>query len=68
MKTMIIALFFLAVFYLSGMLSNGNAAVQTTTVVFCGLVIVGYGMKVVCCACGQSDQPGCNKYRFGETQ
>ena len=61
MKAIIVALVFIAIFKLSGIVSNGNATVQTAAVILCGLVIVWYGMKAICCACNQKDNSNCSK-------
>jgi len=63
MRAIVIALVFIAVFKLSGFISNGNATVQTAAVILCGLVIVWYGMKAICCACNQKGKSGCGKGR-----
>ena len=68
MKPIIIALLFIAIFFLSGVVSDGNAVVQMAAVVLFGLVIVWHAMKVICCACGQGDKPGCSKYRIDKIQ
>ena len=61
MKMIIIALAFIAVFYLSGVISNGNSAAQLGAVISGGLVIVWYALRAVCCACSQGDKSGCGK-------
>ena len=61
MKAIIVALVFVAVFKLSGIISNGNATVQTAAIILCGLVVVWYGMRAVCCACSQKDGTPCGK-------
>jgi len=66
MRAIVIALVFVAVFKLSGFISNGNATVQTAAVILCGLVVVWYGMRAICCACNQKDKPSCSKDRSDE--
>ena len=61
MKAIIVALVFVAVFKLAGIISNDNATVQTAAIILCGLVIVWYGMRAVCCACSQKDETRCGK-------
>ena len=68
MRAIVIALVFIAVFKLSGIISNGNATVQTAAVILCGLVIVWYGMKAICCACNQKDNSSCRKHHSDENQ
>ena len=68
MKAIVIALVFIAVFKLSGIISNGNATVQTAAVILCGLVIVWYGMKAICCACNQKDNSICSKRDTDDNQ
>jgi len=60
-KATLIALAFIVVFYLSGTISNGNAAVQFTAVIIFGLVVIWYAMKAICCACGQTTRTKCTQ-------
>ena len=56
MKVVILAMAFVAVIYLAGMVSTGNAAVQLATVILCGLVLLWYALRTICCACSQTDK------------
>jgi hypothetical protein len=66
MKTIIIALGFIAVFYLSGIITNGDVTVQLTVLILSGLAIVWYAMKVICCMCKNSDETSCSKRQSNE--
>jgi hypothetical protein len=58
MKVIIVALVFMAVIRLSGIISRGNADVQTAALILSGLVIVWYATKVICLACKEGDKSG----------
>ena len=50
MKTIIIAMVFMAVIYLSRAISNGDADAQLTALILSGLVFIWYTAKVICYA------------------
>jgi hypothetical protein len=58
-KMILIALAFIAVFYLSGAITNGNAAMQFAAVIIFGLVVIWYAMRAICCACSQGYKSKC---------
>jgi hypothetical protein len=58
MKAIIIAMVFMAVIRLSGIISRGDADVQTAAVILSGLVIIWYATKVICLACKERDKSG----------
>lgn len=66
-KMIIIAIVFMAVIRLSGVISNGDAHMQTAAVLLSGLVVIWYGMKVICYACKHRDKPVCSKRHSSET-
>jgi len=58
MKVIIIALVFASVIRLSGVISRGDADMQTAAIILSGLVIVWYATKVICLACREHDTTG----------
>jgi hypothetical protein len=58
-RAILIASIFVLVFYLAGIISNGNVAVQIAALCIFGLVIVWNAMKVICCACNQGNKSHC---------
>ncbi len=67
MRALLIALVFVAVFYITGMFSDGHSSVQVAAIVLCGLVFIWYALRAICCACGKNDNPGCDKPRSDGT-
>ena len=67
MKSLIIAMVFMMVIYLAGIISGGNAAVQMAAVLLSGLVLVWYALRVICCACKRVDKPNCSKHKSSES-
>jgi membrane protein implicated in regulation of membrane protease activity len=63
MKALFIAMAFVAVVYVAGLISDGNTAVQLATLLLSGFVLVWYVFRAICCACSQSDKPSCSKPR-----
>jgi len=63
MKALFIAIAFVAVVYLAGVISDGNSAVQLATVLLCGFLLVWYVLRAICCACSQTDKSSCSKQR-----
>jgi len=58
MKIIIIALTFLAVTRLSGVIARENADLQSAAIILSGPVIARYAAKVICLACRERDTAG----------
>ena len=61
MKILIMTILFMAVIYFAETISSGNSAVQLAAVILCGLVLVWYALRAICCACSQGDKSSCSK-------